>query len=53
MSHIPPYEFNAKLFLLTSRVSSKVTHVLAPFFYCLDEFNFKKVHMMLVLMFDP
>jgi hypothetical protein len=42
----------AKLFLLASRMQLKVKHVLVPFLDCLHEFDPKRAHMMLILMFD-
>jgi hypothetical protein len=52
MSSIPSSQFDAKLFLLASRVQLEVKHVLVPFLDCLHEFNPKRAHMILVLMFD-
>ncbi len=53
MIFILVFKFDAKKFLLASRIRLEVTHVLAPFFDCLHQFDPKTIHMMLVLMFDP
>jgi len=53
MSFIPPFQFDAKLFLLMNRMRLEITHVLVAFLNCLHEFDPKKAHMMLVLMFNP
>jgi hypothetical protein len=52
MNFIPPFQFDAELLLLTSKMQLEVTHVLVPFLNCLYQFYPKKVHMMLALMFD-
>jgi hypothetical protein len=53
MNPILAYQFDVKLFLLTSRMRLEVNHVLVPFLDYLHEFDPKKAHMMLALMFDP
>jgi hypothetical protein len=53
MSFIPTSQFDAKLFLLAHRMQLEVICVLAPFLDYLHQFDHKKTHMMLVLMFDP
>jgi hypothetical protein len=50
MNYIPP--FDAKLVLLT-RMQLEVTRILVPFLDYFHQFGIKKVHMVLVLMFDP
>jgi hypothetical protein len=53
MNFIPPSQFDAKLFLLASKMQFEITHVLTLFLDCLNPFDPKKIHMMLVLMLDP
>jgi hypothetical protein len=53
MNSIPPSQFDAKLLLLTSRMQLEVTCVLVPFLDYLHQFDIKKVHMALAIMFDP
>jgi hypothetical protein len=53
MSFIPPSQFDAKLFLSMNKMQLEITHVLVPFLNCLHEFDPKKAHIMLVLMFNP
>ncbi len=51
MNIILPFQFDAKLFLLASRMRLEVTHVLASFLDCLHQFDPKT--MMLALMLNP
>jgi hypothetical protein len=53
MSFILTSQFDAKLFLLASRMRLEVIHMFAPFLDCLHQFDPKKIHMMLILMFNP
>jgi hypothetical protein len=53
MSFILASQFDAKLFLLISRMQLIVNHMLAPFLEYLHEIDPKNAHMMLALMFDP
>jgi hypothetical protein len=53
MSFILAFQFDAKLFLLASRMQLEIIHVFAPFLDCLHQFDPKKIHMMLILMFNP
>jgi hypothetical protein len=53
MSFILAFQFDAKKFLLASRMRLEVIHVFAPFLDCLHQFDPKIVHMMLILTFDP
>jgi hypothetical protein len=53
MNFIPPSQFDAKLFLLASKLELEVIHVVTLFLDCLHSFDPKKVHMMLALMLDP
>ncbi len=51
MNSIFPFQFDAKLFLLASRMQLEVTHVLSSFLDCFHQFDPKT--MMLALMFNP
>ncbi len=53
MSFIPTFKFDAKLFILACRMQLEIICVLIPFFNYLHQFDPKKTHMMLALMFDP
>jgi hypothetical protein len=52
MSSIPTSQFDVKLFLLTNRMRLQVNRMFIPFLDYLHEFDPKKAHMMLALMFD-
>ncbi len=51
MNYIFPFQFDAKLLLLASRMQLEVTHVLSSFLDCLHQFDPKT--MMLTLMLNP
>ncbi len=53
ISFILASEFDAKLFLLASRMRLEFNRMLAPFLDYLHEIDPKKAHMILALMFDP
>jgi hypothetical protein len=53
MSFIPTFQFDTKLFLLVSRMRLEVIHVIISFLDFLHQFDPRKVHMMLTLMFNP
>jgi hypothetical protein len=40
MNYIPPFQFDAKLLLLASRMQLEMICVLIPFFDCLHQFDF-------------